>query len=66
MIAQRARTALQVEQLEIVADRGYFSGEEIVTCEETGTTAYVPRPQTSNNRAKALFGKSMPHAQSSR
>jgi transposase len=57
VMAQRARTALQVEQLEVVADRGYFSGEEIVACEEAGITAYVPRPQTSNNQAKGLFGK---------
>jgi transposase len=57
VMAQRARTALQVEQLEVVADRGYFRGEEIVACEEAGITAYVPRPQTSNNQAKGLFGK---------
>jgi Transposase DDE domain len=57
VMAQRARTVLQVEQLEVVADRGYFSGEEIVTCEAAGITAYVPRPQTSNNQAKGLFGK---------
>jgi transposase len=57
VMAQRARTALQVEQLEVVADRGYFSGEEIVACEAAGITAYVPRPQTSNNQAKGLFGK---------
>jgi len=56
-MAQRARTAMQTEQLEVVADRGYFSGEEIVACEDVGITAYVPRPQTSNNQAKGLFGK---------
>ena len=57
VMAQRARTAMQTEQLEVVADRGYFSGEEIVACEDVGITAYVPRPQTSNNQAKGLFGK---------
>jgi transposase len=57
VMAQRARTAMQAEQLEVVADRGYFSGEEIVACEDVGITAYVPRPQTSNNQAKGLFGK---------
>jgi hypothetical protein len=57
VMAQRVRIALQVEQLEVVADRGYFSGEEIVACEAAGITAYVPRPQTSNNQAKGLFGK---------
>ena len=56
-MAKRARTAMQAEHIEVVADRGYFSGEEIVACEEVGITAYVPRPQTSNNQAKGLFGK---------
>lgn len=57
VMAQRARTVMEAEHLEVVADRGYFSGEEIVACEEAGITAYVPRPQTSNNQAKGLFGK---------
>ncbi|EQD29251.1 transposase IS4 family protein, partial [mine drainage metagenome] len=56
-MAQRARTEMQAEHLEVVADRGYFSGEEIVACEAAGITAYVPRPQTSNNQAQGLFGK---------
>jgi transposase len=56
-MAKRAHTAMQAEHIEVVADRGYFSGEEIVACEEVGITAYVPRPQTSNNQAKGLFGK---------
>ncbi len=56
-MATRARTTMQVEHLEVVADRGYFSGEEIVACEQAGITAYVPRPQTSNSQAKGLFGK---------
>lgn len=56
-MAKRARAAMQAEHIEVVADRGYFSGEEIVACEEVGITAYVPRPQTSNNQAKGLFGK---------
>ena len=56
-MAKRARTAMQAECFEVVADRGYFSGEEIVACEEAGITAYVPRTQTSNSQAKGLFGK---------
>jgi transposase len=56
-MAKRARTAMQAEHFEVVADRGYFSGEEILACEEAGITAYVPRTQTSNRQAKGLFGK---------
>lgn len=56
-MAQRARTEMQAGHLEVVADRGYFRGEEIVACEAAGITAYMPRPQTSNNQAQGLFGK---------
>lgn len=52
-----ARDTLNAEHIEVVADRGYFSGEEIVACEEVGITAFVPKPQTSNNHAKGLFNK---------
>ena len=56
-MAKRARDTMNVEHIEVVADRGYFSGEEIVACEQAGITAYVPKPQTSNNHAKGLFNK---------
>ena len=32
------------EQLEVLADKGYFNGEEIAACEEAGINAYVPKP----------------------
>ncbi len=41
----------------MVADRGYFKGEEILACDETGITTYVPKPQTSGNQSQGLFGK---------
>jgi transposase len=57
IMAKRARFAIHADHFEVVADRGYFSGEEILACEEAGITAYVPRTQTSNSQAKGLFGK---------
>lgn len=56
-MAQRAKDVMQVDHPEAVADRGYFNGNEIVACEDAGITAYVSKPQTSNNQAKGLFGK---------
>ena len=50
-------SVLAVEDLTVVADRGYFKGEEILACEESGIKTYVPKPQTSGNQAKGLFGK---------
>ena len=43
--------------VDAVADRGYFKGEEIKACEEAKITTYLPRPNTSINRAKGLFDK---------
>src|ERR1700691_4590981 len=40
-----------------VADRGYYNGEEIVACEQTGATVYLPKPLTSGINAKGRFGK---------
>ncbi|MFC3552519.1 IS1182 family transposase [Lysobacter cavernae] len=56
-IAKLAREAMNIDDISVVADRGYFKGEEILACEEAGITAYVPKPQTSGSQAKGLFGK---------
>ena len=45
------------EAIEAVADRGYYSGEEIVACEQAGNTVYLPKPMTSGLYAKGRFGK---------
>jgi Transposase DDE domain len=41
----------------VVADRGYFNGEEILACEEAGITVTLPKPMTSNSKAEGRFGK---------
>ena len=46
-----------VETLDAVADRGYFSGEEILECENSGITVMLPKPMTSNSKAEGRFGK---------
>ena len=56
-MAQRAREATGVEALTVVADRGYFDGEEIRACEEVGITTFVPKPLTSGSKAEGRFGK---------
>jgi hypothetical protein len=37
-VAKDAKAALGVENLDAVADRGYFSGEQILACEKGGIT----------------------------
>jgi transposase len=56
-VAKAAKATLQTETLEAVADRGYFSSEEILACEEAGITATLPKPMTSGVNVKGRFGK---------
>ena len=56
-IACQAKEALGVDKLEAVADRGYFSSDEILACEEAGITVTLPKPVTSGVEAKGRFGK---------
>ena len=56
-MAQQAKQAIETDALTVVADRGYFKGEEILACDEAGITTYLPKPQTSGNMANGLFGK---------
>ena len=56
-IAKQAKAALEVERLEVVADRGYFDSEEILACENADITVTLPKPQTSGAKAQGRFGK---------
>jgi hypothetical protein len=56
-ISKRAKASLAVEELDVVADRGYFDSEEILACEEAGITVTLPKPMTSGAKAKGRFGK---------
>ena len=56
-MAGKTKDALGVETLDVLADRGYFSGEEILACEAQGVTPYVPRPLTSTAKAQRRLGR---------
>src|ERR1700752_1751410 len=43
-IASQAKEVLGVDELEAVADRGYYSGEEILACHQAGITVTLPKP----------------------
>ena len=40
-----------------MADRGYFNGEEILACEQTGIAVTLPKPMTSAAKSEGRFGK---------
>jgi transposase len=56
-IASQAKDVLGVDRLEAVADRGYFSGEQILACHNAGIAVTLPKPMTSGIEAKGRFGK---------
>ena len=56
-MAQKAKQALGVEELDVVADRGYFNSEQILECSQIDVTVTLPKPVTSGLMAKGQFGK---------
>lgn len=52
-----AKEVIDADALEVVADRGYYSGTEIVECEGSQITTYIPKTQISGSIKKGLFSK---------
>jgi len=60
-MAKQTKAALETEELRVVADRGYYRGEEILDCEKANIKTYLPKPKTSPNRAKGQFDRDAFH-----
>lgn len=56
-MATQARSEMSTDALTVVADRGYYDGEEILACEQAGITTLVPKPETSPAKAQGRFAK---------
>lgn len=56
-MAKQAKAVLQVAELDVVTDRGYYNNQEIEACELDGMRVYLPRTQTSNNQSRGQYGK---------
>ena len=56
-MSEQARAAIGTKALTVVADRGYFKGEEILKCHQAGVEVLVPKPTTSNAKAEGRFDK---------
>ena len=56
-MADQAKTALEAKNLMVVADPGYYKGEEIVDCYDADITALVPKTDTSPSKAKGRYSK---------
>jgi transposase len=58
-MSEQAKTALAVDEISVVADRGYYRNLELKACEEAGITTYVPNSSTSPNKAQGKFDRSV-------
>ncbi|HEX6495487.1 MAG TPA: IS1182 family transposase [Acidobacteriaceae bacterium] len=56
-IASQTKEVLHTDQLDVVADRGYFNGTEILACDQAEITVTLPKPMTSGAKADGRFGK---------
>ena len=56
-MAKSAKQALGVDAIDVVADRGYYDGQEVKACLEEDITPYLPKANTSANRKRGLFTK---------
>jgi transposase len=52
-----AKALWGVEQMEVVADRGYCDGDEVKNCTAAGITPYIAKPTTSANKKRGLYTK---------
>ena len=55
-MSKKTKAALEVDELDVVADRGYFSSLEILACHEADITVTLPKPVTSGIKAKGRYG----------
>ena len=56
-MATAANAVLEAPALQVIADRGYYSGPEVQACLDAGITPTIPRPLTSANAKHGLFTK---------
>jgi transposase len=56
-MSNQSQEATGVEDLEVIADRGYYNMEEIKSTVDAGITPYVPKSLTSGNKSKGLYDR---------
>jgi hypothetical protein len=56
-MASQAKDVIGADQLDAVADRGYYNSPEILACERADITVTLPKPMTSGAKSDGRFGK---------
>jgi transposase len=54
-MAQAAKEVLNVEHLDVTADKGYYNETQIAQCEQENISCYIPEQEKSQNKKLELF-----------
>ena len=54
-MALKAQEATGNKEITVLADRGYFSGDQVLSCEGTGVAPIVPKTLTSSGAKRGFF-----------
>jgi transposase len=54
-MALKAQEATGNQEITVLADRGYFNGDQVLACENTGVLPCVPKTLTSSSAKRGLF-----------
>jgi len=57
-MAGQAKEAMKRTELTVLADKGYYNGDEILACQQDKIRALVPKADTSASKAAGRYGKS--------
>jgi transposase len=56
-MAKQATVVLGVEELDALADKGFYNGAQVKQCDAAAIHTYIAKPHTSRNQHKGLFTK---------
>src|SRR5271166_3512050 len=54
-MALKAQEATGNQEITVLADRGYFNGDQVLACENTGVLPCIPKTLTSSSAKRGLF-----------
>jgi len=57
-IGQQAQDTLDTKGITVIADKGYYSGQDIKDTQDAGMTVLVPKGDTSGSEKKGIFNRS--------
>jgi hypothetical protein len=54
-MTKQAKETLEVEEIKVLADKGYYATKDLIKCEANGIETYVPRQKFTGNIENAEF-----------